>query len=123
MNTVRSLENILIQLIDLEPVFHKSGYPPDRSALEEMVSEDYFEISASGRTYARETVLGVVTARRSETLGNYSCKDFRILELATDTYLVSYELVEEKRSTLRTSIWKKAGGKWKILHHQGTLKS
>ena len=53
---------------------------------------------------------------------HWETSGFHCAELAPDTYLLTYTLVQDKaRVTRRSSIWRRALDGWKILYHQGTL--
>jgi len=52
-------------------------------------------------------------------------EDFEAMELAADAVLVTYKVTlrrkgAESASSLRSSIWLKREGRWRILFHQGT---
>ncbi len=87
-----------------------------------MTMEDFWEIGASGRRYSREYVLDVLQERhRNPVEDTWETEDFRCQELATNVYLLTYTLRQGARVTRRATIWRRAGGEWKIVFHQGTL--
>lgn len=48
--------------------------------------------------------------------------DFKITKIATDNYLLTYVLIQDKkRATRRATLWRKVDSNWKILYHQGTV--
>jgi hypothetical protein len=54
---------------------------------------------------------------QKETLDQeVTVQDFATRELAPDVVLVTYKTA----SALRSSIWKRIGGKWQMIFHQGT---
>jgi hypothetical protein len=49
-------------------------------------------------------------------------EDFHCQKLATDLYLLTYTLTQQKtRKTRRSTIWQKTAEGWKIVFHQGTV--
>jgi hypothetical protein len=41
--------------------------------------------------------------------------------VGTDLVLVTYLSDPAGRAARRSSLWRRAGGSWRLLHHQGTL--
>ena len=115
--------DVLEQLMQREPVFHRLEAGARRADLENMTDPQFFEIGASGRRYDRGYVLDLLE-RRLEDPGEdvWEASDFHCVELARDTYLVTYALLQQKqRVTRRCSIWRRSGPDWKIVYHQGTV--
>jgi len=114
---------VLEQLMQREPVFHRLEFGTKRADLENMTDPDFFEIGASGRRYDRGYVLDLLEKRYGDGGEDvWQTSDFHCVELARDTYLVTYTLLQQKqRVTRRSSIWRRAGGDWKIVYHQGTV--
>lgn len=58
---------------------------------------------------------------------DWEIMDFEINQLSDDCVLATYRLIrhselnENKKYSLRSSIWKCFEGKWKMIFHQGTL--
>ena len=111
------------ELMQREPVFHRLEFGTKRADLENMTDPDFCEVGASGRRYGREYVLDILE-KRLENPGEdvWESSDFHCLELARDTYLISYTLLQQKqRVTRRSSIWRRTRQGWKIVYHQGTV--
>lgn len=114
---------VLEELKQREPVFHRLASGARRADLEKMTDPEFCEVGASGRRYGREYVLDILEKR----FGNpgedvWETRDFHCLELARDTYLVTYTLLQQKqRVTRRSSIWRRTRQGWKIVYHQGTV--
>ena len=114
---------VLEELMQREPVFHRLEFGTTRADLEHMTHPDFFEIGASGRRYGREYLLDILE-KRFENPGEdvWESSDFHCLELARDTYLVTYTLLQQRqRMTRRSSIWRRTRQGWKIIYHQGTV--
>ncbi|MBC1892129.1 nuclear transport factor 2 family protein [Listeria booriae] len=89
-----------------------------KEALSQLLAADFFEFGSSGRVLYREeeideTGIGVVDMQLS---------DFEIKPLAADVVLATYRIfnVEQKQSSLRSSIWKFQNNRWQLVFHQGT---
>ncbi len=86
----------------------------DRSTLERLLHEDFFEVGASGRTYDRDAV---VTALADPQDTVEAAEGFRPVRLGPDAILLTYRTV----TSLRTSVWIRDGRHgWRLRHHQGT---
>ncbi|MEJ2105881.1 MAG: DUF4440 domain-containing protein [Acidiferrobacteraceae bacterium] len=86
-----------------------------------MLSEGYVEYGASGRIYDRQQTIAAVTAG---SIDPCTITGFTARWLDPDVALVNYQLIRRPRGsepvhTMRHSIWKRVGGRWKILYHQG----
>jgi len=118
---------ILEQLRDLEPLFHRVAPGTSRDAFAQMISDDFFEVGASGRRYDREFVLDTLEARHREPfVDTWVTRDFDVRELGADHYLLTYILVQGVRITRRATIWRRSGRTsskpgWKAVYHQGTI--
>jgi hypothetical protein len=114
---------VLEELRRQEPVFHRLEPGATRADLENMTDAQFCEVGASGRRYDREYVLDLLE-KRFENPGEdiWEVSDLRCLALARDTYLVTYTLLQQQlRVTRRSSVWRRSGGVWRIVYHQGTV--
>ena len=41
--------------------------------------------------------------------------------LAADVVMLTFETDHEGRRARRVSLWRRSGGRWRLLYHQGTL--
>lgn len=106
----------LEQQLLLEPV--RSS--PDKLA--ELLMDEFVEHCSTGNIwrYARGDTCGWGEQR------NWEIVDFQAQQLAEGLILATYRLLKHgdtdpnMRVSLRSSIWKLTGGKWKMLFHQGT---
>lgn len=82
----------------------------------------FWEVGASGQCYSREYVLDVLAERHaSPTEEQWETSDFFCQEIALDTYLLTYTLLQEARVTRRATLWRRSPEGWKIVYHQGTV--
>jgi hypothetical protein len=122
LTTDPALLDVLKQLMDREPIFHRPEFGTLRSDFERMVSSDFWEVGASGHRYRRNFVLDELEKRHSSpVVERWAADDFHCLELAPDLYLLTYTLIMDDRITRRSTIWKRDGDEWKIVYHQGTV--
>lgn len=94
--------------------------PPGRSSAEylrEVVSDDFREFGASGRTYGKDEAIAALLNAPSPPAGpGPALADFRVTELAPGVVLATYRT----RLSLRSSIWRREAGAWRLYFHQGT---
>lgn len=113
---------VLDELMQREPIFHRPELGTTRRDFERMTDPAFWEVGASGRRYSRAYVLDELE-KRYENPGEdpWETKDFHCLEIARDNYLLTYTLLQGKRVTRRSTIWRRTEEGWKIVYHQGTI--
>lgn len=118
-----SIEKLIFKL---ENDLLKSEVRKSPQKISELLAEDFIEFTSSGSEYHYKS--GDVFQKQednSELLWNIT--DFKIKQLSDDCILAIYKVIkhnetnENKKYSLRSSIWKSYSGKWKMLFHQGTL--
>ena len=91
--------------------------------LNEILSDDFIEIGASGIIFDKQSV---IKALKSESFLKYTIADFKLTQLSKEIVLINYSAYRDvagqhsKSDSLRSSIWKKFGSQWKIVFQQGT---
>jgi hypothetical protein len=91
----------------------------------QLLDDDFIEFGASGATYDKaSTVEGLLTEPPGPI--DRSIDDFRIRMLSAEIALATYRGTERyndgrRRQTLRSSLWVRSGGQWKMTFHQGTV--
>lgn len=127
LTTPPELAGVLQELIDREPIFHRPEWGTTRADFERMMSEDFWETGASGTRYSRQFVLDELDRRFASPHPDISpdiweAAGFLCQQLATDLYLLTYTLVQNRnRKSRRATIWRHTATGWKIVYHQGTL--
>jgi hypothetical protein len=58
-----SLMGVLDELVSREPIFHRPELGTTRTDFENMITEDFWEVGASGRRYSRDFVLAELEKR------------------------------------------------------------
>lgn len=126
VTTEPRLRDILQDLRSREPVFHRPELGSSRADFERMTEEGFWEVGASGRRYSRNHVLDVLADRHQVAShlaleDTWEAADFACRELGSDTYLLTYTLVQGQRKTRRATVWRRSADGWKIMFHQGTV--
>jgi hypothetical protein len=118
-----ALLNILEELKSREPIFHRPEFGTTRADFDRMMDAGFWEIGASGRRYSREYVLTELERRHQQPYEDiWETGDFHCRKLASDIYLLTYTLIQNKiRKTRRSTIWHRTEVGWKIIFHQGTI--
>ena len=117
------LEKYILQLESdlLKPEIRKSI-----EKTSELLSNGFVEFCSSG--YVWHYNKGESVDEEIQQI-NWEIKDFAINQLSDVCLLATYKLIkhnelnENKKYSLRSSIWKCFDGKWKMFFHQGTLTS
>ena len=93
-----------------------------RPALDRLLADDFTEIGASGRMFGKAEVLRWLPA---EDGAHFDFEPVSVRWIADDLAQVVYRarrtLASEVRHTLRCSLWRRSGGDWKMIFHQGTV--
>jgi hypothetical protein len=125
--TPPELAQVLSELIDREPIFHRPEHGTARADFERMTVPGFWETGASGERYSRAFVLEVLEKRWSRPHEDvWDASEFCCRELAPEVYLLTYTLLQtpsngRARRTRRATIWQHTIEGWKIVYHQGTV--
>ncbi|AJH00241.1 DUF4440 domain-containing protein [Clostridium beijerinckii] len=122
------MNSIKDHILQLEQELLKSEVRKSADKINDMLSDDFIEFTSSGSEYHYKNGDVFQEQNNPQTLyGEIS--DFKIKELANDCILAMYKIIklneldENKKHSLRSSIWKCFDGQWKMIFHQGTLSS
>lgn len=127
IETTPECQDILKELKQREPIFHRREFGTSRAALENMTSESFWEIGASGRKYTRKDVINTLLERyRQQPIDawetdKWHATAFCCQKISENNYLLTYILIQGTRITRRSTIWQKDNDSWKIVYHQGTV--
>ncbi|RUS57179.1 hypothetical protein QI30_06220 [Kurthia sp. 3B1D] len=105
---------LALELALLKPEVRRSS-----KALRLFLADDFFEIGSSGKVlYQQEQIEEIVLGDVCMTIDN-----FHIKLLSEDIILATYRVYNavNAQHSLRSSIWKRVDGQWKMHFHQGTL--
>ncbi len=92
-------------------------------ALDELLADEFVEFGSSGDIYDKPSI---IRALNDEPKAEISMVDFKMTLIGEETALVTYHAVfpdvsgTPPRNSLRSSIWRKIGGAWRVVFHQGT---
>ncbi len=121
----RPMSQILEELKMREPIFHHPDkFGKSKQDIEAQMCDEFFEVGASGNVYTRKIVIETLLERYNDPdyQDLWETKDFKLLEIAPDNYLLTYTLIQNNtRMTKRSTIWRRVKGIWKIIYHQGTV--
>jgi hypothetical protein len=97
----------------------------DRDRVADMLSDDFVEFGSSGRVWTKATTLPRLAVEEPGEAATRTVADLRVRLLAEEAALVTYAVSrqspgEAEVQTLRSSIWQREGGKWRMVFHQGT---
>ncbi len=83
-------------------------------ALDGLIADEFTEFGSSGQTYTKQDVIAQLQAAPDFVM---TVEDFRVLTLAPDVALATYRTGR----SVRSSIWRRENGAWRIVFHQGTV--
>lgn len=115
-------EKTAAELRRLELMLLKPEVRCNRASVEELLAEDFLEFGSSGRVWRRAAVLEMLA---TETCTPPEVEDFTCRMVSEDVALVTYCSVRRdgdgaRSDVLRSSLWVRQQGKWKLQFHQGT---
>ena len=117
-----SLAQVLRDLIQHEPIFHRPEFGRTRRDFAALIVDDYWEVGASGQRYSRDVVLDILERRHSVAAeDDWHTSEFEVTEIAANNYLLTYLLQQGERWTRRATLWRRADARWQAVYHQGTL--
>ena len=123
MNFEGNHKKICAHLQALEETLLDPEVRSDRARVAALLAEDFEEFGSSGRVWSREQILEFLA---SEDYQAPAMEDFRCDCISESFALVTYRTVRtdvgagERSAVLRSSIWVKKSGKWRVRFHQGT---
>lgn len=109
---------LTLHLRGLEEQLMRPATRSSRRNLEELLAEDFVEFASTGVAIDRESV---ISALLLEPPPAWSIANFEARSLGDGAALVTYTATKSGGvSALRCSVWKRYGGRWKMVFHQGT---
>lgn len=115
-------------ILQLENDLLKAEVRKSPKRINELLANDFIEFCSSGDEYHYKDG-DVFQAQDDDSTLDWEISDFQIKEISNDCILSLFKLIkhdvvdENKKYSLRSSIWKNYDGKWKMFFHQGTLTS
>ena len=115
-----ALEALLLQR---EGALHLREVRASAARIEELLDDDFHELGVSGTVWTRAAI---IEALREEAFSERTISDFRVLRMAPDVALVTYRAHRNAiaqrpaADSLRSSLWRRRQGHWRMAFHQGT---
>jgi len=129
INRTRSLRERpdLSVIQPLEESLHRPDIRRDRQALEQLLAEGFVEFGASGTRFDRTTIIKLLL-NEADDGGELRAFDYDLTPISDDAALLTYATERtaqggSKRQVLRSSLWVRDGDSWRMLFHQGTVRS
>lgn len=88
----------------------------------ELLDEDFTEIGSSGQAYGRADTIAALAAEVGQVGSPIHSEKYQLKRLSETVALLTYETAGEGRRVLRSSIWRRTDGHWRMVFHQGTPK-
>lgn len=108
----------------LEEELFKQSVRTSRSAVGALLADDFVEFGRSGRVYDKQEIVLSLAAEANDAAPELTASGFELKSLADDVVLLTYRTRrvdgEQALHTLRSSIWKRSDGAWRMVFHQGT---
>ncbi len=111
-------------MIRLELELHRPEVRADAKRLDELLDPEFVEFGASGARWDRVSIVESLLAEpgpQSENAVVIEATDVVARWLADDVVLVTYTTQTPQRRALRSSIWRRTEGLWRVYFHQGTV--
>jgi hypothetical protein len=109
------------QLRQLEESHYRAEVRCSQSKMDEILAGDFFEFGRSGHVYSRAALLAAPLQAIDAVL---PLPDLSIRLLSADVAQVTYKSIVQDESgeqhSLRSSIWSRTSGGWRLRFHQGT---
>ena len=91
----------------------------------DLLADDFVEFGSSGRVWTKSATIEALAAEDSASAPARIVSDLQVKPLGADVALVTYQIRRTEpgaapTETLRSSIWQRTDGKWRLVFHQGT---
>jgi hypothetical protein len=107
------------QVVELELALLHPDVRRDRQWVEELLHEDFREIGASGRLWTRQEAVEALAGEQSDE--PIAVSEMESFQLGEGVVLLTYVSDRAGRRARRSSVWRLSDGRWRLVHHQGTL--
>ena len=121
-------DEAVAEVIALERALLTREVRSSAAALDALLDPEFTETGASGRRWTRAEILAALPAEAGAGAGPGPPGPDRIADhamagrrLAADVVMLTFETDHEGRRARRVSLWRRSGGRWRVLYHQGTL--
>ena len=94
----------------------------DSALLDRLIADDFTEVGASGRTFAKDEVLARLPG---ETGVAFQAEHMQVKLLSSTVGIVTYTATRTadgaSAKSKRCSVWRLNQGEWQMIYHQGTV--
>ena len=116
----------LDRIQEREEALHRPDVRRSRAALEELLADGFVEFGASGSVYQRADIIDLLLQEEASQPGDLQADNYKLTPIQDGAALLTYETRRRRqdgseRHVLRSSIWIRDGGEWRMLFHQGTI--
>jgi hypothetical protein len=124
---VRGPERAWSQLRKLEQSLLDSAVRRDGERLRQLLDDDFMEFGSSGRVWTRKSIIDLLAGETN--FHPPQIEEFQCSLIGEKVALVTYRTVRveaatgERLASLRSSIWVRRDGVWRMRFHQGTRTS
>jgi hypothetical protein len=126
---MRSMNEVAATLWDELLALERSLLSPkgraDDGELADMLTDDFLEYGSSGRVWTKPEAIAQLTREEPAPSVEHQLMNAEVRHLSEDVALVTYMLrrrapQQAEIRTLRSSIWTRTDGRWRMTFHQGT---
>ena len=116
-------DEAVAEVIALERALLTREVRSSAAALDALLDPEFTETGASGRRWTRAEILAGLPAGDDGAAlpGRIADHAMAGRRLAADVVMLTFETDHEGRRARRVSLWRRSGGRWRVLYHQGTL--
>lgn len=124
---VRGSERTAAQLRRLEESLLDPAVRRDGERLRSVLTEDFLEFGSSGRVWTRKSIIELLATEKN--FRPPAIEDFHCSLISDKVALVTYRTLRsdgksgEHLESLRSSIWTRQDGEWRMRFHQGTRRN
>lgn len=111
---------VLAEVLALELALLDPAVRSDPDEGRRLLHEDFREVGASGTIWDRDSVLAALAAEPVMLTGRIRASDVVARFVTADVVLVTYGAASAAGRSLRSSLWVRDDGGWRMLFHQGT---
>ncbi len=90
----------------------------DASRVAALLHPDFEEIGRSGRLWGRDAIVQELSAETDESAAGFELLGTEAL--SPEIILLTARTVDARGSSLRSSLWLRVNGRWRLRFHQGT---
>ncbi|AVM01410.1 DUF4440 domain-containing protein [Gordonia iterans] len=92
----------------------------DRARLDEILSDDFAEIGATGRVWHRDDLIEAISGKSNSSRAPLQMEDLKAQHITDDVVLVNWVSRRGLHTARRSSLWRLTDGRWRLVRHQGT---